>query len=135
MICFQKPRYVYEIPKWGCYRHLLQLVLELLNMSKVKCSAWLRNLPKMTVCCDYLLKIIIRSHVKRTLLLRLLLQRSPPDAVFASSGGRAISLPVARGNKSVRLVPEFVAILTNSIVVFLSVVVRCLPPAAAAAGW
>ena len=82
-----------------------------------------------------IIKIIIRSHVKRTLLLRLLLRRSPPDAVFASLGGRAVSLPVARGNASVRLVLEFVAILTNSIVVFLSVVVRCLPPAAAAEGW
>ncbi len=87
------------------------------------------------VCCDYLLKIIIRSHVKRTLLLRFLLRRSPPDATFASSGGRAVSLPVARGNASARLMLEFVVIPTNSVVVFLSVVVRCLPPAAAGAGW
>jgi hypothetical protein len=73
--------------------------------------------------------------VKRTLLLRFLLRRSPPDAAFASSGGRAVSLPVARGNASVRFVLEFVVIPTNSVVIFLSVVVRCLPPAAAAAGW
>jgi hypothetical protein len=73
--------------------------------------------------------------VKRTLLLRFLLRRSPPDSAFASSGGRAVSLPVARGNASVGIVLEFVVIPTNSVVVFLSVVVRCLPPAAAASGW
>ena len=73
--------------------------------------------------------------MKRTLLLRFLLRRSPPDAAFVSSGGHAVSLPVAWGNASVRFALEFVVIPSNSVVVFLSVVVRCLPPAAAAAGW
>ncbi len=73
--------------------------------------------------------------MKRTLLLQFLLQLSPPDSAFASSGGNGVSLSAARGNASVRFMLEFVVIPANSVVIFLSAVVGCLCPAAVEVGW
>jgi hypothetical protein len=96
---------------------------------------WLQNLLRMTICCGYLSIIIIQSHVKKTLLMQFLGQRSPPNAAFASLGGHTVYLPAARGNTSVRFMLEFVVIPGNSVVAILRVVVGHLHPAGAAARW
>ncbi len=66
--CFQRPRFVFEIPKWECFQPFALISFEpsgAAEKNMAKSSGQLRNLQEMRFCCDFLSKVIIWSRAKK----------------------------------------------------------------------